>query len=172
LFHSRPAARRAPKPLPDIIGVAGAIAGLGGGLAMLLIGALLTHALDQDVWLQLRAIAGIVLGPAVAAEAGFAALPIMVGGLLHLAVAALLGALFEVALGRAARRNGNEATPEVAGLVYGLLIWLVAFFAAIPAVCPLLLQVYEPALIIQHLVYGAITGLLYSMLRPQAEQPA
>jgi hypothetical protein len=167
LFHSRPAARRALKPLPDIIGVAGAIAGLGGGLAMLLIGALLTHALDQDLWLQLRIIAGLVLGPAVATEAGFAAQPILVGGLIHLAAAALLGALFEVALRQFARRYTNDATPEVAGLVYGLLIWLVAFFGVIPAVSPLLLQIYEPALIIQHLVYGAVTGLLFSMLRPQ-----
>jgi hypothetical protein len=43
----------------------------------------------------------------------------------------------------------------------------VAFFVVIPMLIPLLRQIYEPALIIQHLVYGAVTGLLYSMLRPQ-----
>jgi hypothetical protein len=54
----------------------------------------------------------------------------------------------------------------VAGLAYGPLIWLVAFFVVIPAICPLLLQIYAPALLIQHLVYGAVTGLLYSVFRP------
>ena len=166
LFHARPAARQVAKPLPNSIGLAGAIAGLGGGLAMTLIGALLTHALDQDRWLQLRAIAGIVLEPAVAEQAGFAAEPILVGALIHLAIAALLGALFEGAM-RQITWLPNDATAELAGPVYGLLIWLLAFFVVIPGICPLLLQIYEPALIIQHLVYGAVTGLLYSVLRPQ-----
>jgi hypothetical protein len=167
LFHRRLATRRAASPLPDVIGLAGALAGLGGGLAMALIGALLTHALDQDRWLQLKVTASLVLGPAVAAQSGFVAGPILVGALIHLAVAALLGALFEVVMRRIARLPSDYGIPEVAGLVYGLLIWLVAFFVVIPVVSPLLLQIYEPALIIEHLVYGAVTGLLYSMLRPQ-----
>jgi hypothetical protein len=167
LFHIRPAVGRAVALLPKAIGLAGALAGVGGGLAMALIGALLTHALDQDSWLQLKVIASLVLGPAVAAQSGFAAEPILLGALIHLAAAALLGALFEVLMRRIARLPSDYGIPEVAGLAYGLLIWLVAFFAVIPAVIPLLLQIYAPALIIQHLVYGAITGLLYSMLRPQ-----
>jgi uncharacterized protein DUF6789 len=75
--------------------------------------------------------------------------------------------LFEVMMRRVARLPSDYGVPEVAGLVYGLLIWLVAFFLIIPAVSPLLLQIYEPALIIQHLVYGAVAGLLYAVLRPQ-----
>jgi len=166
LFHKRPAIRRTIVPLPNIIGLAGALAGLGGGSAMALIGALLTHALDQDRWLQLKVIAGLVLGPAVATQSGFVAGPIVLGALIHLAVAALLGALFEVGMRRIA-----HGIPEVAGLAYGLLIWLAAFFVVIPIVSPLLLQIYAPALLIQHLVYGAVTGLLYAMLRPQPAIP-
>ena len=166
-FQGRLLTRRMVAPLPDIMGLAGALAGLGGGLAMTLIGALLTHALDQDHWLQLKVIASVVLGPEVATQSGFAAGPIIIGALLHLGLAALLGALFEILMRRIARRKSNYRLPEVAGLVYGLLIWLVAFFAVIPMLVPLLLQIYEPALLIQHLVYGAVTGLLYSVLRPQ-----
>jgi hypothetical protein len=168
-FHGRLATRRVVAPLPDIIGLAGALAGLGGGLAMTLIGALLTHALDQDHWLQLKVIASVALGPAVAAQLGFAAGPIIIGALLHFGLAALLGALFEILMRRIAHRPPAYGLPEVAGLVYGLLIWLVAFFVVIPILVPLLLQIYEPALLIQHLVYGAVTGLLYSMLRPQPQ---
>ena len=166
-FRGRVAARRAVAALPNAIGLAGALAGLGGGLAMVLIGALLTHALDQDRWLQLKVIASVVLGPAVAAQPGYAAGPIVLGALIHLLVAALLGVLFEVLLRQIARRRSDYGIPDVAGLAYGLLIWLAAYFIIIPAVSPLLLQIYAPALIIQHLVYGAVTGLLYSMLRPQ-----
>ena len=127
----------------------------------------MSHALDQDRWLQLRVIASVVFGPAVAAQLGFVAGPIIIGALIHLGLAALLGALFEILMRRIARRPFVYGLPEVAGLVYGLVIWLVAFFAVIPLLVPLLLQIYAPALLIQHLVYGAVTGLLYSMLRPQ-----
>jgi hypothetical protein len=166
-FHGNLAARRAGAALPDIIGLAGALAGLGGGLAMALIGSLLAQALDQDRWLQLKAIASLVLGPAVAAQPGYASGPIALGALMHLLMAVLLGVLFELLMRQIARRRSDHGIPDVAGLAYGLLIWLVAYFVVIPTASPLLLQIYEPALIIQHLVYGAVTGLLYSMLRPQ-----
>src|SRR5215208_5564490 len=131
-FQSRMPARRAGAPLPDRIGLAGALAGLGGGLAMTLIGALLSHALDQDRWLQLKEIASVVFGPALAAQLGFVAGPIMIGALLQLGLAALLGALFEFLMRRIARRQSIYGLPEIAGLIYGLLIWLAAFFAVIP----------------------------------------
>src|SRR4029453_6820994 len=131
LFQGRLARFRAASRLPDRIGLAGALAGLGGGLAMALIGALLTHALDQDRWLQLKVIAGVMLGPAVAAQSGFAAGPILVGALIHLAVAALLGALFEIIMRLIARLPSDYGVPEVAGLAYGLLIWLASFFVVI-----------------------------------------
>jgi hypothetical protein len=166
-FHGRLITRRTVAPLPDIMGLAGALAGLGGGLAMTLIGALLTQALDQDHWLQLKLIASVVLGPAVAAQLGFVAGPIIIGALIQLGLSALLGSIFEFLMRRIARRPSAYGLAEVAGLAYGLLIWLMAFFVVIPMLIPLLRQIYEPALIIQHLVYGAVTGLLYSMLRPQ-----
>jgi hypothetical protein len=134
---------------------------------MTLIGVLLMHVLDQDRWLQLKLIASVVRGPAVAAQLGFVAGTIIMGMLIQLGLAVLLGALFELAMRRIARRPFAYGLPEVTGLVYGLLLWLVAFFAVIPMLAPLLLQFYAPAMLIQHLVYGAVTGLLYSMLRPQ-----
>src|SRR5215212_4175098 len=124
-FQSRMPAQRTVALLPDRIGLGGALAGLGGGLAMTLIGALLTHALDQDRWLQLKAIASVVLGPAVAAQLGFVAGPIIIGALTQLGLAALLGVLFELLMRRIARRPSAYGLPEVAGLAYGLLIWLV-----------------------------------------------
>jgi hypothetical protein len=165
-FHDRLAAQRTLTPLPDTIGLAGALAGLGSGLVMTLIGALLTHALDQDRWLQLKVIASVVLGPAVAAQVGVVAGPIIIGALIQLGLAALLGALFELAMRRIAPAihlcpsGGGRAGLWPATLADNL-------FIVIPILVPVLLQIYAPALLIQHLVYGAVIGLLYSMLRPQ-----
>jgi hypothetical protein len=41
--------RRSVSLLPERLGLAGALAGLGGGLAMTIVAALLTRALDQDL---------------------------------------------------------------------------------------------------------------------------
>src|SRR3954469_26062096 len=100
LFHNHPGVRRPVAPLPDIIGLAGVLAGLGGGFAMALIGALLAHALDQDRWLQLKVHASLILGSGVAAQSGFATAPVVLGALIHLTMAALLGALFELGMRR------------------------------------------------------------------------
>src|SRR5258708_3833967 len=66
LSTTSPSIRSAVSPLPDIIGLGGAVAGLGGGLAMALVGAIISASLDGDVWLEAKQIATVVYGPAVA----------------------------------------------------------------------------------------------------------
>ena len=167
-FPNRPARIDHPRfHLPDRLGLAGALAGLGGGLAMAIIGALLTHVLNQDFWLQLKLIASLVLGAPAAAQVGFVAGAVAVGLLIHLAVAALLGVLFEIGVLRLARLPSDFGVPEMAGLVFGLVAWLVAYFVVLPLLAPALLEIYAPALIVQYLVYGAVTGLAYGVLHPQ-----
>src|SRR5689334_15308667 len=138
LSHHGTTIRRALAPHPARIGLAGALAGLGGGLAMTLIGALLMHALDQDQWLQLRLIGASVAG-AASAQPGFDAGPIVLGGLVHLGLAALLGALFDLGMRQLTHCWPAYSSPELAGLAYGLLLWLVACSVIIPLVSPLLL---------------------------------
>ena len=46
-------------PLPDIIGLGGAIAGLIGGLAMALVAAIISAWLGGDIWLESKQIAAI-----------------------------------------------------------------------------------------------------------------
>lgn len=152
--------------LPDVIGLSGALAGVGGGLAMAIVAALLTRSLDQDIWLQPKAIAAFVLGSSTA-TAGFAAGPVLLGTLIHLIVSALLGALFEIVVWRVLRLPSDLGTPLLTGLVYGMITWLIAYFIVVPALSPELLAVYAPAFIIQHIVYGVVTSLLYAYLRPE-----
>jgi hypothetical protein len=167
LPNQRSTAKHAEWRLPDVIGLAGALAGMAGGLGMAIIGGLLTHVLDQDIWLQLKMIASLVLGAPVAAQSGFLASTVIVGLLIHLAVAALLGVVFEIVIHRLARLPSDLGVPETAGLAFGMLTWLVAYFIVLPLLAPALLEIYAPALIIQYMVYGAIAGLAYGVLRPR-----
>jgi hypothetical protein len=163
---SSPSMRPAVSPLPDIVGLGGALAGLGGGLAMALVGAALTASLGNDIWHEAKQISAVIYGPAVVAQPGFVAGPVIVGSLLHLIVSAICGAIFGIVTRRVLHLTSDFGTPVLAGLIYGLLLWMVAYFAVLPIVNPLLLDSYTPAFIIQHVVYGAVTGILYTWLRP------
>jgi uncharacterized YccA/Bax inhibitor family protein len=158
--------RAAVSPLPDIIGLGGALAGLIGGLAMALVAALISFVERQDIWREAKAIASVLLGAQAAAQPGFAVRPVLIGTLIHLITAMLLGALFGIVIRRWLQLPSDFGIPVVAGLAYGLLIWLVAYFVALPVVDPWLLDSYAPAFIVQHIVYGTVTGLGYAWLRP------
>ena len=91
----------------------------------------------------------------------------LLGTLIHLVVAAALGAVFGIVTRRWLHLTSDFWAPVLAGLLYGLIIWLVAFYVVLPILDPLLLEMYTPAFIIQHLAYGLATGLLYMWLRPE-----
>jgi hypothetical protein len=154
-------------PIPNVIGLGGAIAGLAGGVAMAVVAALLSASLGQDIWHEPKRIAVIVYGPSALAASGFDPGPVLVGTLIHLLVSALLGAIFGIVTRRWLHLTSDFGTPVMAGLVYGLLIWMVAYFVALPLLNPSLLEVYTPAFIIQHVAYGVVLGLVYMWLRPE-----
>jgi uncharacterized YccA/Bax inhibitor family protein len=158
--------RAAVSPLPDIIGLGGALAGLIGGLAMALVAALISLAQRQDIWREAKAIATVVLGAQAVAQPGFAVRPVLIGTLIHLITAMLLGAIFGIVIRRWLQLPSDFGIPVVAGLAYGLLIWLIAYFVALPLADPRLLESYAPAFVVQHIVYGSVTGLCYAWLRP------
>ena len=154
-------------PLPDIVGLGGALAGLGGGLAMAIVAAMLSLSLGQDLWHEPKVIASLLFGSGAIAQPGFVAGPALVGSLIHMLMSALLGALFGIVTRRVLHLTSDFGTPLMAGVIYGLLIWAAAYFVVVPVFAPQLAEIYAPSFIVQHLVYGAVTGLLYTWLRPQ-----
>src|SRR5262245_7802878 len=100
MSSSAPSTRAVVSPLPNVIGVGGALAGFAGGLAMALVAALVSFAQGQDIWLEAKEIASVVLGPQAIARPGFAAAPVLIGTLIHLIVSMLLGALFGIVMRR------------------------------------------------------------------------
>lgn len=161
-----PALRRGTVRLPDIVGLGGALAGLGGGLAMASVGMLFALALGQDVWLEPKQIAAVILGSGAFVLAGFDAATVLIGTLIHFLTSAMVGAIFGIVTRRWLKLPSDCGVPVLAGLVYGLLVWLLVYFFALPVIDPWLLDSYAPAFIIQHIVYGIVTGLLYAWLRP------
>ncbi len=105
-------------------------------------------------------------GPAALALPGFHAGPVLVGTLLHFVAAAAFGAIFGIVMRRMLHLTSDFGTMVLAGLIYGMLLWLLAFFVILPLLNPTLLETYAPSFIIQHIVYGMVTGLAYTWLRP------
>jgi hypothetical protein len=166
ISSSSRAIRPAVSPLPDVIGLGGAVAGLCGGIAMAIVGALVSVSMGDDIWLESKQIAAVVYGASAIAQPGFVVGPVLVGTLIHLIVSALLGAIFGIIIRRLLHLTSDFGTPVLAGLIYGMFIWMLGFFVILPIVNPLLLQSYTPAFIIQHMVYGLVTGMVYTWLRP------
>jgi uncharacterized YccA/Bax inhibitor family protein len=150
------------------VGVCSAVAGLGGGMAMAVVAALIAISRHGDIWLEAKQIAAIVYGQAAIARPELAVSAVVVGTLIHLVVAGLLGLLFGFLSHSVLRLTSDFGVPVLTGMTYGLLIWLFAYFILLPRLDPVLRETYLPAYIVQHIVYGMVTGLLYSWLCPHS----
>lgn len=139
----------------------GVIFGLMGSLLVMVVIAILTLAVGEDLWRSPRIIASAVMGE----QASIGVLPIFVGTLIHFASGALYGAIFARVMPRLPRPYWI-----VGGLLFGVAIWVIAVFAL-----PLFVQtgdlresLYFGALLIAHVVYGlnlGLAGALYGIGR-------
>ena len=132
----------------------GAQAGLAGGIAMILSAALLAGFKGYDIWFQLKSIASLVLGPAAIAQAGFVGRAGAAGAGDAPALSALLGAIFAIGMRQVLRLPSDFGVPVVAGLVFGLLLWLASVSglagAAATADCGLRSRLHHPAHRLRH----------------------
>jgi hypothetical protein len=143
----------------------GLLAGLVGGIPMTASGMLLAHSAGYDLWLPLKALGSLILGPGAVSAAGFAAGAVFAGLLIQLVAAALLGALFTTITRRVWGLPSDFGVPAVSGLVFGLTLWL-AVFLAVPAVLPQLAAIAAPFFVIDYVVYGVLMSLIFARLQP------
>jgi hypothetical protein len=149
-----------------MLGLGGGLAGLIGGVATTISAALLAGSSGYGIWFPFKALVSLVLGSSAAASAGLAAAPVLLGLLIQLVLAAILGALFAFVTRGILRLPSDFGIPVLSGLVFGLLVWLAAYLL-MPAIAPQLLAAAAPAFIIVYIVYGTATGLAHGLLRPQ-----
>lgn len=137
--------------------VDGLFAGIAGGLLMMLV----------------LVIYGLLTGDGAEATLGLfdpreggAAVP---GGLTHLAVSAIYGALYLIIV----RLLGGRWPAAwrftwLLGVVYGLAIWLLAELVLLPASGSPLMSIPAPVFAVAHVVYGLTVGIVSLRLLKRA----
>lgn len=157
----------APPPFTWRDLVAGAMAGIGGGLAMGLLAmvvAFFTPGSDRSIWVPLNQVASTVLGAGVM-DASFNLGTAVVGLLIHLTISAVLGVLFALIYHKLLRLPRQFGIPVLVGAVFGLGVWVLASLL-LPLVAPAMAFAARPGFIAGQLVFGITTGIIYARLRP------
>lgn len=109
--------------------VAGAVAGLVGGAAMLVVGAAIRALRGEATWPRFQVAAAAFYGEAVALTPDAATEVRIVGLLLHAAVSALWGVGFALV----AYGFDRRAT-LIAGACWGIVVWVMMYYVAFPLV--------------------------------------
>jgi hypothetical protein len=129
---------------------AGVIGGLVGGVAF-------------GILMQL---AGMI--PMVAMLVGSEA--VAVGWLVHLAIAAFIGASFAVLLGRYAT---NVGASTAVGAGYGVVWWVLGALILMPARLGMDLFMFNTMAwqsLMGHVIYGLLLGAVYALVAPRLER--
>jgi hypothetical protein len=139
----------------------GAWAGVLASLIMVAIAAVAAPLIEAntDAWSFPKVVSSIVLGEEAASPlAGFDALPVVLGLLLHLAIGAFFGAVFACIVGFL---DVEETVPVVlAGIVYGVIVFLTTYVMIgqllFPAIddLPLVVSFWN------HVAFGITTGVV------------
>ena len=160
---SRPAASEAPHE----VRLSGAIAGFAGGFAMMITGGIVAMLFGYESWLGPKEIAAIADRSPAGAQPGFVVGPLLLGLAIHFVVAALLGAIFDLVYHHILRLTTDFGLPVYSGLAYGLWLWVASYFVVLPALGVRLTETYAVPFLVQYVIYGVVTGLLYIWLSPE-----
>jgi hypothetical protein len=107
-------------------GRGGAFAGVVGGLAMTVLGLFSAIARGDDLWPGLKGAAYPIVGQ-IAVEPGFNAGLVLLGTLIHFAVAVAIGVGFGLVF-----YGLSRGMTLVSGALYGVVVWLVMYYAVLP----------------------------------------
>lgn len=143
-------------------GGAGLVGGAVMGALAMAIGA--SYGGDIDLWTPVKQVAGAFYGPGVAMR-GFEAGPVILGTLVHFAVAAGLGVVFAILYRRILGLPFQLGLPILMGAIYGLAIWGVAHIV-LPTLNPVMAASEKPAFVLGHIAYGVTLGVAYARLHP------
>ena len=148
-------------PLAREVASSGALAGLAGGLAMAFYLMLYSEFWGAGIGLPLRLIAATFFG--VDALIGGAGV-VLVGLVLHLAVAVVLGILYALI----PRPTTTTFHSLLGGIGFGVAVLIVSTFLVLPAADPVLrarVSLTPMAWFLSHAIYGALMGALVMPLR-------
>src|SRR5215207_5236358 len=136
MYTSTRMSRSTRRELPDVVGLAGAVAGFLAGAVMVLFSPLLSLISGVDIWTPPKLIAATVMSPGVVDTPGFVLVPVLVGALIHFATSVFLGFIFGLFFHRLMHLTTEYGMPLLVGLVYGLLTFVVAYGFVLPMLNP------------------------------------
>lgn len=90
---------------------------------------------------------------------GFQLVPVVLGLMGHMMNSVILGAVF---YGFARRRDWATLPAFIAGMVYGVIVFVLMWYVIVPLVDPVMLELNDGLFFIAHLMYGGVLGLLFN----------
>ncbi len=148
----------------------GALAGLIAGVLMEAWMVAMAASQHRDAWMVLKGAATPFLHER-AAQPGFDAGAVALGVLCHLAISIIWGALFGLVF-----FGIPKGATIVAGLVYGIVVWLVMYYIVLPAVGLGRVSSSSPVgpAVLSHMGFGLVIALAFlpfQRTRPRATPP-
>lgn len=151
---------------------AGVVASLLAETGFILLEGIISPLLGMDPWMVVRMPGSFLLGPEAVEPAGLVTGDVMIGLLMHLSLAVLVGVLYAALLPRL------RVSPVTGGLLAGAVLYVLGFWV-LPLLFPVwLAPFWLPPLqkamqAVTHLVYGWMFGYAYQRLRsPGRAEPA
>lgn len=141
-----------------VVLLGGAIAGLLGSIAMIVITAAGAIVQGESLLFPVKLIATTAFGPEVA-HAPATTSVVVTGLMIHLLVGITFGIIFGYVAD--ALRPRTTASLIVAGVAYGIAVYLAMFLYLVPALAPLLGEQEWIAAAIGHIAYGATLALYW-----------
>lgn len=135
------------------------IAGLVSSIAMAMMEMVYEGLFGVGFWSAPIFIAATILRDlqAVAIPTAFALVPVIVGMMGHMMNSVILSFVFVALLGRFLHAPSSGA---VVGALYALAIFFVMWFAVLPAIDPVMLNLNPVVFALSHMVWGAVVGVM------------
>lgn len=146
---TNPEAERKPSAKARLYG--GAAAGMIAGAAMAMVAMIRAAAVGLGFWLPPKQIAGVIYGVDALIGGGSA---VALGLLIHMVMSAAAGILFALVAYRL-----STMTSLLVGMVYGVLVWAVMTWLALPLVNQVMLDrvmVMPNWWFVYHLIFGGM----------------
>jgi len=139
----------------------GALSGLSGGIVMVVFAFALGAIIKGDPWLILKLPAAPLLG-IVALSVDSSAQTLLVGASVHVIVSLFWGALFGFTF-----YGLKKGVTVIAGLLFGLAVWIPMYYAVLPIVGHQTITSLSPPMwvMVEHLVFGGVTGLVFAWVQ-------
>ena len=152
--------------------VRGALGGIVGGALMALWSMIAMWLTGPGFWTPLNLIAHAAWRSAPL-DGTFSVAALVVGVLVHFAVAVCFGLVFAALMAPAAGWNTKTITTTLSGVAYGLVIWLVMHVLVWPVADPAAAAAFPLWIFaVGHVIYGLTVGLFVGPVRRTADPAA